>query len=67
MSFWTYIDNRTKGLNLIDIVLIQLATICFTILVIKFAPRMIIIGKWWFISTFLLSTLRPLYVFLAKG
>lgn len=66
MSFWTYTNRRIKSFSLLDLALIQIATACFTILVIKFRPEIIIINKWWFVGIFLFVLLRPLYRFFVE-
>ncbi|MCQ9205711.1 MAG: hypothetical protein NG737_05300 [Omnitrophica bacterium] len=66
MSFWTYTNRRIKSFSLLDLALIQIAVACFTILVIKFRPEIIIINKWWFIGIFLFVLLRPLYRFFVE-
>ena len=67
MNFWNSLNVRAKKLNFIDIKLLQIATLCFTVLVIKFAPRIIVISKWWFISIFFLAIARPLRRFWSKN
>lgn len=66
MSFWTYTNRRIKFFSLLDLTLIQVAVACFTILIIKFRPEIIIINKWWFIGIFLFVLLRPLYRFFVE-
>lgn len=66
MSFWTYTNRRIKSFSLLDLALIQIAVACFTILIIKFRPEIIIINKWWFIGIFLFVLLRPLYRFFVE-
>jgi hypothetical protein len=59
-------NQRAKRLGIIEIKLIQLATACLVVLIIKFAPSILIIRKEWFISIFFISLIRPLYVFWFK-
>jgi hypothetical protein len=66
MGLWARINSRAGKLDIIDVILIQIATVCFTVLVIKFAPKIIIISKWWFIVIFLVSLVRPFYAFWLK-
>ncbi len=66
MRLYRWLDDRAKRLGILDIKLVQLATACFVVLLIKFAPRIIIIRKEWFISIFFLALIRPLYVFWFK-
>lgn len=66
MSFWNKLNARVKKLSFIDIKLLQISTLCFTVLVIKFAPKIIIISKWWFISIFFLAISKPLHSFWIK-
>ena len=66
MGLWAGLNTRVKRLSFFDVKLIQVATVCFTVLVIKFVPRIIIIRKEWFIACLLLAALKPVYVFLVK-
>jgi len=51
---------------ILDTLLLLIATACFTVLVIKFCPRIIIISKWWFISILVVSLARFCYRIWAK-
>lgn len=64
MSFRSFLHEGAKRWGFIDSMLILIATACFVILVVKFAPRIIIIRKEWYISIFILASIKPIYVFL---
>ncbi|MBN3039898.1 MAG: hypothetical protein JW867_02100 [Candidatus Omnitrophica bacterium] len=66
MGLYAELNKKVKKLSFFDLKLIQIVTVCFVILVIKFAPRIIVIKKEWFITIFLLSIIKPLYVFFFK-
>ena len=66
MSLWTNLNARAKKMSIVDIKLLEIATVCFTVLVIKFAPIVIVISKWWFIAIFFLAILKPLCVVFGK-
>ena len=66
MGLRSYLHEGARRWGFIDSVLILIATACFVILVTKFAPRLIIVRKEWYISIFILTSIKPLYVFLFK-
>ncbi len=66
MGIWQGFNARAKKLTFLDIELLQVTTVCFTVLVIKFAPRIIIIRKELFIALLIISAIKPLYDFWFK-
>jgi hypothetical protein len=66
MGLYKFLDDRAKRLGILDVKLIQVATACFVVLVIKFAPRIIVIRKEYFISILIISLIKPLYTFWFK-
>ena len=66
MRLRDFLNARTKKLSFTDIKLLEIATACFTVIVIKFAPKIIVISKWWFIGILLIALIKPLYRFCFK-
>ncbi len=66
MCFFGNFNQRIKKFTFLDLKSIEIATFCFTVLLIKFAPKIIVIRKEWFITIMVLALIRPIYVFFFK-
>jgi len=66
MGFRSFLHEGARKWGFTDSLLILIATACFVILVVKFAPRIIIIRKEWYIGLFILASIKPVYVFFRK-
>jgi len=53
-------------LTIFDIKLIQWAAIFAALIIVKIFPRIMDISIWWFVALFVMSLIRPMYVFIIK-
>ncbi|MCK4881828.1 MAG: hypothetical protein KAS92_02260 [Candidatus Omnitrophica bacterium] len=59
-------DEKVQRLNYIDIKLIKWATVCATIIIVKFFPQILIIDYWILIVLMIAASIRPARKFLGK-
>ena len=67
MSFISFMNERVKRLNIIDVKLAQGAAIFVGLVIVKLLPQIMEISIWWFIILAVLFGLRPVYVFYLKN
>jgi hypothetical protein len=66
MSLWEEMDRRIKRFTLIDEKLAQLAAIFFALIIVKKYPELLDYSYWWFFVLFVLTAIKPIYVFYRK-
>jgi len=66
MKLISYFNNRVKMLTIFDIKLIQWAAIFAALIIVKIFPCIMDISIWWFVVLFVMSLIRPMYVFIIK-
>jgi len=62
----SYFNNRVRMLTIFDIKLIQWAAIFVALITAKIFPRIMDISILWFVALFVMSLIRPMYVFIIK-
>jgi hypothetical protein len=70
MSFVTWADSmmeRTKKLTWLDMGLIKISIIGFTLMIAKLWKPLLILDWYWYALIFILVGIRPIYKCLKKG
>ena len=63
MGLYRYFDERAKTLGIVDLKLVQLGMIFFTLIIVSLFPQILNVDIGWFIALFVLCIIRPFYSF----
>ncbi|MCI0479917.1 hypothetical protein L0Y59_05210 [Candidatus Uhrbacteria bacterium] len=63
MRFFTWLDERTKRMDWIDMALTKVSCMAFGLLLAVFLPQLVGIHVGWLVAIWLIFAFRPLYRF----
>ena len=66
MGFFTWGNEKVKKLNLLDIKLVGLSSVCIGLILAKLIPSVLKINIWWFFVIAVLCTARVYYMMFFK-
>ncbi len=66
MALIRWMNERIKLFTIFDVKLVQLAAICFALIIVKLFPQIMELNVWWFILLAIFSAIRPIYVMFLK-
>jgi hypothetical protein len=63
MTRWIdYWNRKVRKLTIVDLKLVQVASMAAILVVVKLAPQLVSLSIWWFVAVFAVCILRPAYV-----
>jgi hypothetical protein len=63
MSWVDYWNRKVRTLTIVDLKLVQVASMALILVVVKLFPQIMSLSIWWFVALLIVCALRPLYVF----
>lgn len=63
ISWIDYWNRKVRRLTIVDLKLIQVASMAIILIVVKLLPQIMSLSIWWFVALLTICALRPAYVF----
>ena len=58
-----YWNRKVQRLTIVDLKLVQVASMALILIVVKLFPQVMSLSIWWFVALLIICGLRPVYVF----
>ena len=62
-SWFDYWNRKVRKLTIVDLKLIQVASMAVILIVAKLLPQIMTLSIWWFVALLVVCGLRPIYAF----
>lgn len=62
-SWFDYWNRKVRKLTIVDLKLIQVASMAVILIVAKLLPQIMTLSIWWFVALLIVCAMRPVYVF----
>ena len=65
-SLWQYFDSRARRWGIVDTKLALGAAMFLALTIVKFFPRILDVGVWWFVVLWIAFGMHPMIVFFGR-
>ncbi len=62
-SWMDYWNRKVRKLTIVDLKLVQVISMAFTLIIVKLFPQIMSLSIWWFVALLAICVWRPAYVF----